>query len=144
MGIAGGSTQPRALVKQGSCDLGDKWRVPKDQVWLLEKIGNKTGNAIYYRIRNAKNQRMCLGVERGSRAPRANIRQGFCNDNPDQRWSLPNIPGNDDPAVVNIKNAYGLCIGAERGSTKRAQLKQNRCSGAKDQKWVKFGVSFPG
>jgi hypothetical protein len=144
MGIAGGSTKPGANVRQGDCEVPGRQNAPKDQIWLLEKTGNKTGNAIYYHIRNLKNRRMCLGVEHGSHALRANIRQGYCNDNRDQMWSLPNIPGDNDPAVVHIKNANGFCIGAEGGSTTHAQLKQNTCTLAKDQAWVKLGIVVRG
>jgi hypothetical protein len=132
--VAGGSTKPRAAVKQGRCTLpGTKVAVPSDQLWVLEPIGN----TIYYHIRNGKNRRMCLGVDRGSRAPRADIRQGVCNGNPDQKWAFPSPPGmvNDDTTVVNIQNPYGLCIGVEGGRETRAQLKQNKCTGAHDQIW---------
>lgn len=134
MGVAGASAEPRALIKQGRCTLpGNIVKVQPDQFWILEPIGN----TIYYHIRNGKNRRMCLGVERGSRARRANIRQGACNNNPDQKWSLPSPPGrpNDDTTRVNIRNAHGLCIGVERGAKTRAQLKQNKCTGATDQTW---------
>jgi len=134
MGVAGGSTEPGAYVKQGKC------RPELDQFWIPERIGNTN----YYHVKNAKNRRMCLGVEHGSRDLRANIRQGICNDNPDQKWSFPVAAvGKQDPAVVNFKNTFGLCVGVERENEGRAQLKQNKCTGARDQAWIRWFVKLP-
>ena len=137
MGVAGGSTKPRASIKQGNCTFRGKTLLA-DQYWILEPVGN----TIYYHIRNGKNRNMCLGVDRGSRAPRADIRLGTCNGNADQKWSLPSPPGkpNDDPATVSIRNAHNLCIGVAGASTSRAQLKQNNCTGAHDQTWIMWWV----
>lgn len=98
-----------------------------------------------YQIRNEKNHGMCLGVDHGSRDRRADIRIGACNSNPDQEWTFiaPQEKPNGHDVRVNIKNSYGLCVGVERGETTRAQLKQNKCTAARDQIWYTWRVDDP-
>jgi hypothetical protein len=95
IGVAGGSAKPGAYVKQGRCTIANnRTSVPADQFWAVGKkeIKGTRGKGIYpgiyHRIVNAKNPRLCLGVEHGSQALRANIRVDVCNSNPDQKWQF--------------------------------------------------------
>jgi hypothetical protein len=136
IGVAGGNTKDRAYIKQGVCS-----NAARDQVWLWEPVSGPGSD--YVVLKNAKNRRLCLGVEHGSH-DRANIMLGICNGNPDQRWIMNPVPftGPNGAVAFHIKNPYRLCIGVEGGATARAQLKQNKCNvHAPDQAW--YSYSFP-
>jgi hypothetical protein len=125
---AGGTAKPGVYVKQRNCNEFDP------QTWVVDPILNEP----YYHIRNGRNLSVCMGVEHGRRALRANIKQGTCNNHPDQKWTLERAERKTGGGRnhVSIKNAYGLCLGVERGITAPAQLKQNKCFGNWDQIWV--------
>lgn len=133
IGVAGGNTKNRAYIKQGVCS-----NAARDQVWLWEPVSGPGSD--YVVLKNAKNRRLCLGVEHGSHG-RANIMLGVCNGKPDQRWVMNYVPftGPNGAPAFHIKNPYHLCIGVEGGATTRAQLKQNKCNiHARDQAWYSY------
>jgi hypothetical protein len=137
MGVDRASHDAGAAIQQFSCSasaINQRW------VTLLEDVEEPIDPESGRRFRplvNA-NSELCMGVDRGSGDPGAEIRQFPCDGAVNQKWvpkDGPQLP--DGTPTFSWKNHDGLCIGVDGASLDNgAQLMQFPCDGRGNQLWV--------
>ncbi|MDD5580320.1 MAG: ricin-type beta-trefoil lectin domain protein [Methylobacter sp.] len=124
IGVKNASTNNGAYIQQFKCDLSGGTH-PNNQHWIPAQ-GTCVKGAFCFlenQKRPSQNRRNCMGVDKGSSKPFANIRQFKCDKRANQKWKFV-----ADSGGVFIQNFDGLCIGVDRAMVNiGAQLKQFRC-----------------
>jgi Ricin-type beta-trefoil lectin domain len=89
-----------------------------------------------YNFVNLKS-RMCMGVDKASVSPGADLRQFPCDSSANQQWKFGS-DGTNPSSLRNYKSK--LCLSVDRASVDNgAQLKQFACvNGAPNQSWILF------